>query len=266
VVHGGLYDDRGSYAEYLKIDGDLAWRIPDSVTNEEASTYGVSAVTAMLGLLLTLGLPWPADTTQSSRLVKRNILIYSGATSASLFAIQLAKLTGLHVITTCSPSSVDYVKHYGADDVYDYNDPQALSRIISTYPDLGLAFDGFSAGVSTDFCCRSVAKIGGKVVSLDPMAKSKITGVDLVPILMYTLFGKPFALLQPIGPSFPAKPEDRAGLVKFYQILPSLISGGLLRSPPTRVLGEGLVYLEQGLDMLRTGRVSREKIVVKLQR
>ncbi|KAJ3487902.1 hypothetical protein NLG97_g6306 [Lecanicillium saksenae] len=28
-VHGGLYPDRGSFAQYLKVDGDLAWKMPD---------------------------------------------------------------------------------------------------------------------------------------------------------------------------------------------------------------------------------------------
>jgi NADPH2:quinone reductase len=36
------------------------------------------------------------------------------------FAIQLAKLAGLQVITTCSAKNHDYVKGLGADHVIDY--------------------------------------------------------------------------------------------------------------------------------------------------
>jgi NADPH:quinone reductase-like Zn-dependent oxidoreductase len=93
VVHGGIYPDRGSYAEYLKIDGDLAWRVPNNMSDETASTFGVSATSAMQALHLVLKLPWPDN--QNHRAGTREaILIYSGATAALIFAIQLAKIAG----------------------------------------------------------------------------------------------------------------------------------------------------------------------------
>lgn len=56
-VHGGLYSDVGSFAEYLKADGDLAWEVPDEMTLVEATTYGVPAATAVLSLAY-LDIPW----------------------------------------------------------------------------------------------------------------------------------------------------------------------------------------------------------------
>lgn len=263
VVHGGHYPDRGAYAEYLKVDSDLAWRVPDSISDTVAATYGVSAVSAMQALLLILGLPWP-DPENPRPKSKDSILIYSGATAASLFAIQLAKLAGLEVITTCSPRSNDLVRSYGADHIYDYRSSTALSSITTAHPDLRLAFDGFSAGASTKFCCDAVAQSHGKVVSLDPMAKSKNANVELVPMLMYTVFGRAFALLPPIGPKFPKKPEDRAGLARFYALLPRLLEKGLLKAPPIKENGKGLESLEKGIDALRKGDVAGQKLVVHL--
>ena len=75
VVHGGIYPDRGSYAEYLKIDGDLAWKIPENVSDAEAATYGVSATTAMQALHLVLGIPWPGDEKSTSAGGDKVILI-----------------------------------------------------------------------------------------------------------------------------------------------------------------------------------------------
>jgi len=263
VVHGGIYPDRGSYAEYLKIDGDLAWKIPESVSDAEAATYGVSATTAMQALNLVLGLPWPGNEASASADGKA-ILIYSGATSASLFAIQMAKLAGYHVVTTCSPRSNDLVKDYGADAVYDYRDSKSLAAIIAAYPKLSLVLDGFSEGESTKFCCEAVAPNHGTVVSLDPMAKSSVKGVTLKPILMYTLFGRAFGLLQPVGPKFPVKPDDRVGLAKFYAMLPDLVRNGSLRAPPIQEQGSGFDKLAPGLDLLRQGKVSGRKLVVHL--
>lgn len=263
VVHGGIYPDRGSYAEYLKIDGDLAWKIPESVSDADAATYGVSAATAMQALQLVLGLPWPgseASTTAGDKV----ILIYSGATSASLFAIQMAKLAGYQVVTTCSPRSNDLVKSYGADAVYDYRDSESLKAIISAHPKLSLALDGFSEGESNKFCCEAVAPNHGTVVSLDPMAKSSVKGATLKPIIMYTLFGRAFGLLQPVGPKFPAKPDDRAGLARFYAMLPELVKRGSLKPPPIQEQGSGFDKLAPGLDLLRQGKVSGRKLVVHL--
>ncbi|CAK7205110.1 hypothetical protein SEUCBS139899_007875 [Sporothrix eucalyptigena] len=50
AVHGGIYSDRGAFAEYLKIDSDLAWKVPPGVSDAEATTYGISAISAMLAL------------------------------------------------------------------------------------------------------------------------------------------------------------------------------------------------------------------------
>jgi NADPH:quinone reductase-like Zn-dependent oxidoreductase len=263
VVHGGIYPDRGSFAEYLKIDGDLAWKIPKNVSDETASTFGVSATTAMQALQLVLKFPWP-DTQHSESSTRGTILIYSGATSASIFAIQLAKIAGYEVVTTCSPRSNDLVKGYGADAVYDYRDPKALEAIFAAYPRLSLAFDGFSEGESNKFCCQAVAQNKGTVVSLNPMAKSTSKEVTLHSILMYTLFGREFGLLQPIGPKFAASLEDRAGLAKFYALLPGLIESGSLKPPPIQEQGTGFDKIAPGLDLLRQGKVPGRKLVVRL--
>lgn len=55
----GIYTDRGSYAEYLKTESDLAWHIPASMSDTDAATYGIGAVAAMQGLFLNLDVAWP---------------------------------------------------------------------------------------------------------------------------------------------------------------------------------------------------------------
>lgn len=44
-------------------------------------------------------------------------------------AIQLAKGSGLKVITTCSPHSAEYAKSLGADKVFDYNRPTVTDDV-----------------------------------------------------------------------------------------------------------------------------------------
>lgn len=58
-IAAGIYPDRGSYAEYLKTESDLAWHIPASMSDTDAATYGIGAVAAMQGLFLNLDVAWP---------------------------------------------------------------------------------------------------------------------------------------------------------------------------------------------------------------
>lgn len=47
VVHGGLYTDEGSFAEYLKVETDLLFVLPSGMAMDEAATFGVAYVTAV---------------------------------------------------------------------------------------------------------------------------------------------------------------------------------------------------------------------------
>jgi len=131
-VHGGLYPDKGAFAEYLKTDADLAWKVPDGVSNTDATTYGVSAVTAMLVLNVHHGLPL-VDTKPATP-KDEAIFIYAGATSAGLYHIQVAKAAGYTVVTTASPRSFQLVKEYGADAVFDYRSRRIASPRASQRP------------------------------------------------------------------------------------------------------------------------------------
>ena len=251
-VHGGLYPDRGSFAEYLKTDADLCWKVPSDVTDEQATTFGVSAGTAMMALDVHLQI----ENTNSP------VLIYAGSTASGLFAIQMAKKAGKTVVTTASPHSFDLVKSYGADHVFDYRSPNSAAEIAKQFPNIKVAMDCFSEGGSTAFCADILKQTGGKVVTLLPNGKSKHGNVEYDSFLLYSAFGKEFAWLQPIGPRFPAIPRDREAFAKFNQELPQLAAE--LKTPPILSLEGGFEGIMKGLGDLRQGKVSGKKLVVKL--
>lgn len=62
------------------------------------------------------------------------IFIYAGSTAAGLFTVQLAKAAGYTVVTTASPHSFDLVRSYGADVVFDYDDPEVVENVVQVYP------------------------------------------------------------------------------------------------------------------------------------
>ena len=252
VVHGGLYPNRGAFAEYLKIDSNLAWKVPDDVDDAAAATFGISAATVMLALNARLGLPYPGEK-QDVRQQKTapTIFIYAGSTAAGLFVIQIAKLAGYTVVTTASPHSTDLVKSYGADTVFDYHDPDVATAITKQYPDISIALDCFSKGKSFEISDEVLKNSKGKFITLLQPPKPKYPGVEHELILAYTLFGHPFQSLPPVGPKWPAFPNDRKALARFYATLPRLMSNKKLRAPP--------IYLEEGgveWNLDRTGQVA----------
>lgn len=257
-THGGLYPNRGSFAEYLKIPGDLAWKPQSSVSDEEATTFGVSAVTAMLALNIRLSVPWIDKGPVEGR-SDTPILIYSGATAAGLYAIQLAKIAGLKVVTTASPRSHDLVKEYGADDVFNYRSPTAVDDIIRVYPNIDRAMDCFSEGGSTEFCAKVLHKNRGRVVTLLDSGKTNMNGVEVDFLLGYSAFNEEFQWLPPFGPKFARKPADNKALRRFYSSLADISKQ--LKPPPLKKIDDGLGGLPAGLDLLRQGKVSGMKLV-----
>lgn len=257
-VHGGLYPDRGSFAEFLKVDSDLAWRVPEGISDEAAATYGISAVTAMLALHHQLGIREGAGSLEE----RPSVLIYAASTSVGLYALQLASRVGYTVVATASPRSFNLVREYGADRVFDYRSETAMRDITATFPDIRFALDCFSEGQSSDFCAKVIGKNGGKVITLLDTGKSKVPGVRCEMIFAYTLFGRPFAWLPPVGPSRPAIPSHREALVEFYKDLPTYLPH--LKPPPVTLIDGGFDGIQKGLEKLRRGQVSGGKLVVKL--
>jgi NADPH:quinone reductase-like Zn-dependent oxidoreductase len=259
-VHGGQYKDIGSFAEYLKVDAGLAWKIPERVSDAEAATFGIAAVTAVMALEY-LDIPLE-DIVKGSNVPGKEstVFVYSGASNVGLFAIQLAKRAGLKVVTAASPRSFDLVKKYGADDVFDYRSPTAIEDIRTAHPNIRRAIDCFSEGGSAAFCANVLAS--GKVITLLDQGKPTKSDVEYKFLMVFTAFGKQFQMLAPLGPVFPSTPADGEILAQFYESLPGLL-GGAIKPPAITVTQGGLDEVLKGLDTLRKGDARGTKLVVQ---
>ncbi|EPE32021.1 GroES-like protein [Glarea lozoyensis ATCC 20868] len=125
--HGGnsVNQSVGAFGEIITVKGDIQIEIPSNLSYEEAATLGVGITTVGQGLYQSLELPLPNQPTAE----KTYILIYGGSTATGALAIQFAKLSGLTVVTTCSPGNFEYVKSLGADAAFDYNSPTCAKDI-----------------------------------------------------------------------------------------------------------------------------------------
>ena len=90
---------------------------PDSWSHVEAASIPLVGLTTMQALV---------DRAQAKP--GQRILIHAGSGGIGTFAIQYAKLLGLHVTTTTSSKNVDLVQQLGADEVICYDKEDSLKR------------------------------------------------------------------------------------------------------------------------------------------
>lgn len=97
------------YAEYVTAPAAEMTRKPDNVSHVDAAAVPLAALTAWQAMFVTAGLE-----------AGQSVLIHAGAGGVGHLAIQLAKVKGAHVTTTCSAGNAAFVDQLGADVIVDY--------------------------------------------------------------------------------------------------------------------------------------------------
>ncbi|GAB1207121.1 hypothetical protein APSETT445_005829 [Aspergillus pseudonomiae] len=242
-------EDR-TFAEYIVVKGNLQSKIPGNLSFQEAATLGAGIHTACQGLYQILKMQWPTEPTKNAE----PILIYGGSIATDPLAIQFAKLSGSTVITTCSPHNFDLVRALAADAVFDYKDSQAAAEIRRyTNNNLKLVFDCISLDSTAKFCDDAISTTGGEYAALLPVSidranvKSRLRGHRRgIQDRRHGISGK-------AGRSSPGE--------KFLAIAELLLAQGKIKVHPPKVGKEGLMGILAGLELLKTGKVSGEKLV-----
>lgn len=266
-VHGSnaVNHDDGSFGNYIPAKGNIQIAVPDNLSFEEAATLGVGITTVGQGLYQSLELPLP-DQPSSDRIP---ILIYGGSTATGSLAIQYAKLSGLQVITTCSPHNFEYVKSIGADAAFDYKSATCSEEIKQyTNDTLAYAFDCISEGTSISISVSSLSTSGGVYSTLLPVPEDTVRTINpkvtTKQTFAYTIVGEDFT----IGGStkFSANPQDFEFGKMFWEMSRGLLEEGKIKvhRPSVNKYGKGFEGIVKGLDALRQGKVSGEKLVFTL--
>ncbi|KAJ6007414.1 Protein TOXD [Penicillium herquei] len=255
-AHGGhrLRPQVGAFAEYIIAKGDVQMPIPDNLSFQEAATLGVGIATVGQGLYQSLKLALPT----SPLTTPEPLLIYGGSTATGTLAIQYAKLSGYKVLTTCSLHNFELVKNLGADEVYDYKDITTAAAIRAATGDkLKFVFDTISTLSSTEYCEAALSTEGGEYSSLlrIPIARENVNSRAT---LGYTIMGEDFML----GPMrVPGKPEDFAFAQEWLPKAFKFLASGQVKVHPLKVNPDGLKGVPEGLNLMKEGKVSGEKLV-----
>jgi NADPH:quinone reductase-like Zn-dependent oxidoreductase len=100
----------GATAEYcITVPSSIAPK-PSRLSHAEAASVPIGALTAWQGLIDRANLQ-----------AGERVLVQGGAGAVGIFAVQLARSRGAHVVSTASPRNLDFVRQLGAEEVIDYN-------------------------------------------------------------------------------------------------------------------------------------------------
>jgi len=141
----------GCFAEYAILPSVRVTKVP--FVSPQVISLSVSALTAAVGLYEV-----------GQMTTKETVLVTAAAGGTGIFAVQLAKLAGNHVIGTCSTDEkAAYLKTIGCDRVINYKKESLFQVLKKEYPKgVNLVYE--SVGGDTFDACVSNMAIKGRLV------------------------------------------------------------------------------------------------------
>lgn len=257
VLHQGFFTSRNaSFQQYAVVPAELAAKIPDNITFDQAATIPMSLATAALALYnpkpAGVGLEFAWEESGRGKYAGQPFLVIGGASSVGQHAIQFAKLSGFSpIITTASPTNETYLKSLGATHIISRahplsSIPSSIAAITST-PILH-AFDAISIKDTQEAAYAALAP-GGTLALVG------------IPDIAHTSDDK--RVLAVIGSGY--LEANRPVAVSLYRRLTDLIAVGDIRPNNVEVLPGGLYGIPEGVERLKEGKVHAVKLVARPQ-
>ena len=137
----------GSYAERVAVNAANLRRMPANLSFEAAASLPMVYETAWVGLV-DMALTRPGEL----------VLVQAGSGGVGSAAIQLARILGAHVATTCSADAVEFARSLGASVVIDYKAAD-FTRLLAN---VDVVFDPI--GGETNLKSYAVTRRGARMV------------------------------------------------------------------------------------------------------
>jgi NADPH:quinone reductase-like Zn-dependent oxidoreductase len=146
----------GAQAEFCVARAIDVARKPASIDHVSAAATPISALTAWQGLF-----------ERASLAAGERVLVHGAAGGVGLFAVQLARSKGAHVIATASAHNLDFARELGAHEAIDYR-AERFEDVVG--PTIEVVFDA----VGDDTLARSWSVLGprGRLVTVATSAES----------------------------------------------------------------------------------------------
>ncbi|KAJ5973370.1 alcohol dehydrogenase [Penicillium waksmanii] len=224
----------------------LVAAVPNSLPLANAVVLPISISTASSALFVQLKAPLPSLNSQSTG---KKVLIWGGSSSVGSSAIQLARASGLEVITTARSANHALVKQLGATDVFDHKNTDTVDKISNILRPGDLVVDCISSEDTQVKCGEILSRTGGGKLAILGFPKGSVhESVERV-------------FVNGLAPGF-TNPE--VGDAVWRQYIPSALANGKFQAKPDPIIVKGgLSKLQEGIDLLRGG-VSAKKVVVEI--
>ncbi|KAF5566787.1 alcohol dehydrogenase [Fusarium napiforme] len=257
----------GTHQDLVVARYELLYKIPAGVSSKDASVICMPAHTAADALFNVIGLGLPAADVAGIDPVGKGILIWGGASSVGLMAIQLAKAAGLqYIFATASAKNHDILRELGATHCFDYKSRTVVEDIRRAQKTLGIALT-----LAFDTVCKGVmGPPDAGSPSTPELTKSSLgasEGLRLactLPVHQDTAFGM-CASYRPSGSmSAMGAPQDPGSAIRIRNVIEHLLAvkNGFLRLPVVTVV----IGAEAGIEAIRRvagGEMSLEKLTLK---
>jgi NADPH:quinone reductase-like Zn-dependent oxidoreductase len=215
---------------------------------------------------MSLGLPKPVSGSSNGDY----LLIYGGSTATGMYGIQYAKASGLRVIATSSPRNFELLKSLGADAVFDYRSNSCVDDIRAfAKQQLYLSWDCTGDGV--EICAKAMEQSSKSVYGTIVPSTDEALFKSLNPhadgprlVLGYDGLGAAYKFG---GNPRPYKQRESEYAASFAEAAEQLLQSKVIRPIPISLnpTGHGLKSVVAGLDRLRNGQVSAQKLVYMVE-
>jgi hypothetical protein len=155
---------------------------------------------------------------------------------------------------------------FGAEKAFDYGSADCAKEIRAyTRNGLGFALDCVSESDSAQLCYGAIGRAGGRYCALEPVRQAVAAARPSVRaswLMVLTMFGRRVALDGEYARD--ASPADRALTASIFAATQILLDAGRIDAHPVKLLDGSWAGLIKGVDMIRTGAVSGQKLVVRV--
>ncbi|GKT82594.1 hypothetical protein CT0861_03728 [Colletotrichum tofieldiae] len=260
----------GTHQDKSIVESDLTFRIPTGLDLKDAAGLTLVTQTAVDALFNVLGFGLPDADVFGTDATNKPILIWGGASSVGVAAIQLAKAAGFNpIFTTASAKNHATLQQLGATHCFDYKSPTVTEDIRAAAKELrvtlatafdtvgnGLAIPGNDPQKTSPVLVRNSLSVGVhnesvRLVCTLPVHTDPAFGF----CTSYRPAGSVGAMGSPQDPEFPARSRKiMSHLLSVLERVP--------RHPNVTVVKGGEAGIKE-IERVAHGGASLEKVVLE---
>lgn len=252
----------GSFAEYAVAWEHTTLLIPKGVSDEEASTIPLAAMTAVVGLYDSLALPEPWVKKGAIReRAKGGVVVYGAASAVGAFVIKLLMKSDLHPIIAVAGNGIDFVERLidrsKGDTIVDYRKGgeaivQGLRDGTKKGEKLRYAYDAVSDHGSYGYLSEVLDKGDGGSELTVVLPGKKFEGIPDGVNLTVTSVGSVH------------QERNRELGYAWFRLFAQGLKDGWFSGHPHEVISGGLAGVGEALSRLQQGKVSATKFVFRI--